>query len=165
MRKARRAGAPLICTHELEYRNDQIIKALAQAGLENKKDDCVKVIFYPAYLTGTDRLLNLTMREAIQGRHLGVFPSYYEPRGYTPLEAAAEGEPAGTSDLSGLGGFTAGPARDEPNPGGFFVNNLGKSAVEVGESVGALPYDYGGAPPRISPPNPPNQNYSPVCGR
>jgi len=142
LRKARRAGAPLICTHELEYRNDQIIKALAEAGLENKKDDCVKVIFYPAYLTGTDRLLNLTMREAIQGCHLGVFPSYYEPWGYTPLEAAAEGVPAVTADSSGLGRFLANLPRDEQNPGIFIINNFGKNTDEAAEQLGGILHDY-----------------------
>jgi Glycosyl transferases group 1./Glycogen synthase. len=113
LKKTRRTGDPLVCTHNLEYRDDEILKGLIAAGLENKKDDRVKVVFYPAYLTGTDKLLNFNVREAIQGCHLGVFPSYYEPWGYTPLEAAAEGVPAITSDFSGLGRFMKRLPRDK----------------------------------------------------
>ncbi|UMX48164.1 MAG: glycogen/starch synthase [Candidatus Nealsonbacteria bacterium DGGOD1a] len=146
LKKTRRTGDPLVCTHNLEYRDDEILKGLIAAGLENKKDDRVKVVFYPAYLTGTDKLLNLNVREAIQGCHLGVFPSYYEPWGYTPLEAAAEGVPAITSDLSGLGRFIKRLPRDKQNPGIFIVNNDGKSEAEVDAQLGDILYDYATMP-------------------
>jgi glycogen(starch) synthase len=142
IKKTRRSGLPLICTHELENRQDAIMQGLAAAGLENKKEDRVKVIFYPAYLSGTDKLLNLNVRETIQGCHLGVFPSYYEPWGYTPLEAAAEGVPAITSDLSGVGRFIARLPRDKKNPGIFIVNNDGKSKDEAVGQLGQMLYDY-----------------------
>ncbi len=142
LKKMRRAGLPLICTHELEYRDDQILKAFADAGLDNKEEDRVKVVFYPAYLTGTDKILNLTMQEAIQGCHLGVFPSYYEPWGYTPLEAAAEGVPAITSDSSGLGRFLKTMSRDEQNPGIFVLDNFGKDKKEIGKQLADILYDF-----------------------
>jgi glycogen(starch) synthase len=142
LKKNRRAGDPPICTHDLEYRQDAILNGLAAAGLENKKDDRVKVVFYPAYLTGTDKLLNLNVREAIQGCHLGVFPSYYEPWGYTPLEAAAEGVPAVTSDLSGVGRFIKQLPRDKQHPGIFVIDNDGKSESEVAAQLGGILYDY-----------------------
>ena len=41
----------------------------------------------------------------VRGCHLGVFPSYYEPWGYTPLESIASGVPTITSDLSGFGDY------------------------------------------------------------
>jgi len=142
LKKMRRSGLPLVCTHDLEYRDDAILKGLAENGLGNEKDDRVKVVFYPAYLTGTDRLLNSNVREAIQGCHLGVFPSYYEPWGYTPLEAAAEGVPAITSDLSGVGRFVSKLPRDEQFPGIFVVNNDGKSESEIVAQLGDMLYDY-----------------------
>jgi glycogen(starch) synthase len=142
LKKNRRVGVPLICTHDLEYRDDAILKGLAAAGLENKKDDRVKAIFYPAYLTGTDKLLNLNVREAIQGCHLGVFPSYYEPWGYTPLEAAAEGVPAITSDLSGVGRFMKRLPRDKDCPGIFVINNDGKNMDEVSAQLSDIFYNY-----------------------
>jgi glycogen(starch) synthase len=142
LKKTRRPGDPLICTHDLEYRDDAILKGLGEAGLGNKKDDRVKVVFYPAYLTGTDKLLNLNVREAIQGCHLGVFPSYYEPWGYTPLEAAAEGVPAITSDLSGVGRFINKLPRDSQCPGIFVVNNDGKKEEDVVSQLEGMLYDY-----------------------
>ena len=142
LKKMRRAGLPSVCTHELEYRDDEIMKGLAAAGLENKKEDRVKIVFYPAYLTGTDKLLNSNVREAIQGCHLGVFPSYYEPWGYTPLEAAAEGVPAITSDLSGVGRFVDKLPRDKQFPGIFVINNDGKGEKEVVSQLENMLYDY-----------------------
>jgi glycogen(starch) synthase len=41
----------------------------------------------------------------VRGCHLGVFPSTYEPWGYTPLECLAMGVPTITSDLTGFGRF------------------------------------------------------------
>ncbi len=142
LKKARRRGDPAICTHDLESRDDSILKGLAAAGLANKKEDRVKVVFYPAYLTGTDKLLNLNVREAIQGCHLGVFPSYYEPWGYTPLEAAIEGVPAVTSDLSGLGRFLAGLPRDQKSPGIFIVNNHEKEYQQSVAQLADILYEY-----------------------
>lgn len=146
LKKLRKPGLPLICTHELEYRDDQILKSLAEAKLNNEKDDRVKVVFYPAYLTGTDKLLNLTMREAIQGCHLGVFPSYYEPWGYTPLEAAAEGVPAICGDSSGLGRFLQNLPRDEQNPGIYVLENFGKKEKDVAKRLGDMLYDFAAMP-------------------
>jgi glycogen(starch) synthase len=98
-------NAPL-STHILfDEKNDAILKAFKVAGLENKKEDKVKVIFYPIYLSGADGLGDLDYYESIQASHLGIFPSYYEPWGYTPLEAAAWGVSAITSNLSGFGKY------------------------------------------------------------
>ena len=101
-----RGGLPGICTHDLKDQgSDAIYNLLMQVGLDNLPDDKVKVVFYPAYLTGADGLLDLNYYEAITGGHLGVFPSLYEPWGYTPLEAAALGVASITTDLAGFGQF------------------------------------------------------------
>jgi glycogen(starch) synthase len=142
LKKARQPGLPPVCTHELDYDGDAILRGLAVAGLDNKKEDRVKIVFYPAYLSGTDKLLDLNVREAIQGCHLGVFPSYYEPWGYTPLESAAEGVPAITSDLSGVGRFISKLPRNKKNPGIFIVNNDGKNSGEVADQLAGMLYDY-----------------------
>ena len=85
--------------------NDNIISDFKKNNLLNRQEDKVKVIFYPSYLSSTDRLLGLNYEQVTQGSHLGVFPSYYEPWGYTPLEFAANGVMSITSDLSGFGVF------------------------------------------------------------
>lgn len=102
----KRIGNPPILTHTIDNEHeDQTVKALLSRGLDNKPDDRVKVIVYPAYLDGSDSLLNLSYYEAISGCHLGCFPSSYEPWGYTPLETAACGVASITTDLAGFGRF------------------------------------------------------------
>ena len=100
----RKGDAPL-STHHMDERNNELINALKNAGLSNKKDDAVKVIVEPVYLDGTDGLIELPYYDAMVGCHLGLFPSYYEPWGYTPVESAALGVPSMTTDLSGFGMF------------------------------------------------------------
>jgi len=98
-------SAPL-STHTLSNENDDaIMNGFKRAGLANTEEDKVKVIFYPVYLSGADGLGDLDYYQSIEASHLGVFPSYYEPWGYTPLEAAALGVPAITSNLSGFGKY------------------------------------------------------------
>src|SRR3989344_7814837 len=102
LRRLKRDGLPPLSTHELDNEGaDSIMNAFKQHGLLNRKEDVVKVIFYPIYLSGADGLLDTNYYESMQGAHLGVFPSYYEPWGYTPLEAAALGVSSITTDLAG----------------------------------------------------------------
>ena len=63
----------------------------------------VKVIFLPCYLDGKDGILNMTYYDIVLGNDLCIYPSYYEPWGYTPLEAIAFKVPCITTDLAGFG--------------------------------------------------------------
>jgi len=103
LRFKRDNASPPICTHDLIDPNDPLTTIFNGCSLKNTKDDRVKVIFYPTYLTGADGLMDLTYYEALQGSHLGIFPSFYEPWGYTPLETGVLGVPSITSDLTGFG--------------------------------------------------------------
>ncbi|RME52267.1 glycosyltransferase [Candidatus Woesearchaeota archaeon] len=98
-------GVPALSTHSVDEGKDAIIQAFRRCGLNNLKEDRVKVVFYPVYLDGNDSMISLPYYDAMAGCHLGVFPSYYEPWGYTPLEAAAMGVPSITTDLAGFGRF------------------------------------------------------------
>jgi glycosyltransferase involved in cell wall biosynthesis len=69
----------------------------------NRKEDKVKLIFAPCYLNGNDGLLNMLYYETLIAKDLTVYPSYYEPWGYTPLEAVAFKVPCITTDLAGFG--------------------------------------------------------------
>jgi glycogen(starch) synthase len=102
--KAKHDQVPPITPFDL-FSENAITKALAKNGLSNKKEDKVKVIYYPAYLSTADGLLGMNYYDAMIGCHVGVFPSYYESWGYTPLEAAALGLQSITTDLSGYGRF------------------------------------------------------------
>lgn len=106
-RYLRRLGEPPIATHNLHVNEDDdpIIKNCRRVGLLNRSNDRVKVVFIPAYLQGSDGLLNMEYYDAIVGCHLGIFPSYYEPWGYTPLESIAYGVPAITSNTAGFAQF------------------------------------------------------------
>ena len=129
--KFKKQGNPPVCSHNLENENDAILQMFNNEELSNAKDDKVKVIFYPIYLNGADGILNLTVDEAIQGSHFGVFPSVYEPWGYTPLEAAALGVGAVTTDLAGFGRFCADHIKDKKLPGIFLLERMNKTEQEV----------------------------------
>ncbi|MFH1078981.1 MAG: alpha-glucan family phosphorylase [Pseudomonadota bacterium] len=97
-------GNPPISTHRLQNEaSDPILQTCNRVGLKNLPQNRVHVIFSPAYLNGHDGLINMTYYEALSGCDLGVFPSYYEPWGYTPLESAAYGIPTVTTDQAGFG--------------------------------------------------------------
>ena len=134
--KLMKKGNPALSTHDLhDEQNDPIIKSLNESGLLNKKEDRVKVVFYPIYLTGADSLLDLGYYECMQGSHLGVFPSYYEPWGYTPLEAAALGVSSVTTDLAGFGRYINEKSVQTKNPGIFVLKRLEKKDDEVVEKL------------------------------
>ncbi|MGH7177414.1 MAG: glycosyltransferase, partial [Tepidisphaeraceae bacterium] len=101
-----RHGQPPIVTHDLvDDANDPILKHLRHRRMFNAPDDPVKVIFHPEFVTATSPLIGLDYEQFVRGCHMGIFPSYYEPWGYTPMECAALGVPAVTSDLSGFGAY------------------------------------------------------------
>lgn len=106
----KRGQTPPLSAFELAYPEDDdlIIKALKKNGLLNREEDKVKVVFYPVYLSAADRLIALDYNQATMTFDVGVFPSYYEPWGYTPLETAALGSLAITTDLAGFGRFIEG---------------------------------------------------------
>ena len=65
----------------------------------------MKVVFHPEFVTATSPLISLDYEQFVRGCHMGIFPSYYEPWGYTPMETVALGVPAVTTDLSGFGAY------------------------------------------------------------
>ncbi|MFH1316134.1 MAG: hypothetical protein ABII01_01320 [Candidatus Woesearchaeota archaeon] len=137
--KFKKKGDPPLCTHDLQDENDQIIKMLTEVGLDNRKDDKVKIVYYPIYLTGADQLLDLDYYEAMNGSHLGVFPSYYEPWGYTPLEAGALGVSSVTTDLAGFGRFIEGK-KENKNTGIFVLERLNRNDNEITKSLADFMY-------------------------
>lgn len=98
---------PLICpfiTHWLHNMSqDQVLDMMKYLGMSNAAADKVKVIFVPCYLDGKDGILNMEYYDLVLGNDLSVYPSYYEPWGYTPLESVAFHVPTITTDLAGFG--------------------------------------------------------------
>jgi len=83
--------------------HDNVLGMMKYYDMHNRKDEQVKVIFLPCYLDGKDGILNMTYYDIVLGNDLCIYPSYYEPWGYTPLEAIAFKVPCITTDLAGFG--------------------------------------------------------------
>ncbi|MGP1469308.1 MAG: glycogen/starch synthase [Hoylesella shahii] len=87
--------------HNMEH--DNVLTMLRALDFANNKQDKVKIIFVPCYLNGNDGIFNMPYYDLILGNDICVYPSYYEPWGYTPLEAVAFSIPCVTTDLAGFG--------------------------------------------------------------
>jgi len=120
-----------LSTH-LVNENNEFLQLFHRAGLLNKEEDKVKVIFYPIYLSSTDGFLNLNYYDAINGSHLGIFPSFYEPWGYTPLETLAAGVMAITTDLTGFASYIEeNKLLTKETPGLWILKRRNKTDEEV----------------------------------
>jgi len=99
---------PPVVSHMLwDDANDPVLNHIRSLGLFNRAGDPVKVVYHPEFITSTNPLWQIDYDQFVRGCHLGVFPSAYEPWGYTPLECIASGVPAITSDLAGFGRFVS----------------------------------------------------------
>ncbi len=83
--------------------HDNVLGMLKYLNMQNRAEDKVKLIFLPCYLDGNDGILNIKYYDIVLGNDLCIYPSYYEPWGYTPLEAIAFKVPCVTTDLAGFG--------------------------------------------------------------
>lgn len=97
------ALADPVLTHWLNNPDSDAVNCrMHQLGFANQ-DPRVTVIYVPCYLNGNDGVFNLSYYDLLPGADATVFPSYYEPWGYTPLESVAFGVPTVTTSLSGSG--------------------------------------------------------------
>lgn len=133
---------PTVVTHNLVDEDDEILSFLRRSSLVNKEEDRVKVVYHPDFITPTNPLFGLEYGQFVRGCHLGVFPSYYEPWGYTPLECIASGVPAITSDLSGFGDYTASTMPDHDRRGIYVVNRKEKSFDVSANQLSAYMYAF-----------------------
>jgi phosphorylase/glycogen(starch) synthase len=91
-------------THSLHYPlTDPVLQRISANNLNNDQKSQVKIIFAPSYLNGNDGIFNMPYYDLLIGFDLSVFPSYYEPWGYTPLESLMFSIPTVTTSLSGFG--------------------------------------------------------------
>ena len=132
-------------THGLHYpANDQILNHLKAHRFNESVENNVHVIFVPSYLNGNDGIFEFDYYDLLTGFDLSVFPSYYEPWGYTPLESIAFGIPTVTTSLAGFGrwmrehkkDFTDGVAVVERDDNNYHqavsaIMNLMSSCVEM----------------------------------
>lgn len=136
-RYEKRGKLPPLSAFELkDEKNDMIINKLKSVGLINKPDDKVRVVFYPIYLNPDDSLLGISYYDMISGSTVGIFPSRYEPWGYTPQEAAAMMTLSVTTDQGGFGVFINSKIENESKLRGVKV--LGLKNASYKQSVAEL---------------------------
>ena len=126
-----------VITHWLNNPNeDPIINRIHAIGYANDKNSCVTVIYVPCYLNGTDGIFNKDYYDLLIGMDATVFPSYYEPWGYTPLESVAFGVPTITTTLSGFGQWILSSSKNEFEASGVNVIARGDyNYNEVSEQI------------------------------
>ena len=90
-------------THRLNNEDCDAISCRLRSLDVNKASDRVTIIYLPCYLDGNDGVLDIAYYDMMPGLDATVFPSYYEPWGYTPLESIAFGVPTISSDKAGFG--------------------------------------------------------------
>lgn len=128
---------PIIVTHNLvDDINDEILQTLRKEQLINSPLDKVKVVYHPDFIESINPLFGMDYGQFVRGCHLGIFPSYYEPWGYTPLECVARGVPAVTSDLSGFGRFVAELDESHEDRGVYVLERKNKTRKKIVESLG-----------------------------
>lgn len=127
----KRDTLPPIVTHNMvDDGADPILRQIRQVKLFNSSMDRVKMIFHPEFLSSNSPLLSMDYEEFVRGCHLGVFPSYYEPWGYTPAECTVMGVPSITTNLSGFGCFMDEMISHPPDYGIYIVDRRLKSVEE-----------------------------------
>lgn len=126
-----KGDSPPLCAFNLTYPEDQILDRLYQRGLQNQEDDRVKVVFYPTYLSMGDKLLSMDYNDVIVASSAGIFPSYYEPWGYTPVETAASGALSITTDMAGFGQFLYDNTDEEDRKGIKVLERRGASDEKI----------------------------------
>lgn len=118
-----RDGLPPVTTHNVvDDWNDPVLSTVRRCQLFNTVHDRVKIVFHPEFLSSTNPLFGLDYDEFVRGCHLGVFPSYYEPWGYTPAECTVMGIPSITTNLSGFGCFMQEHIADPKSYGIYIVD-------------------------------------------
>lgn len=132
------AGLPdAVITHSLHnYNEDPIINRIHQLGFGADANDSMTVIYVPCYLNGDDGVFNAPYYDLLIGVDATVFPSYYEPWGYTPLESVAFGVPTVTTSLSGFGRWILASSRPEFTVSG--VNVIPRTDSNYNEVAGAI---------------------------
>jgi glycogen(starch) synthase len=132
----KRNSLPPIVTHNMaDDSNDPILNQIRRVQLFNHPSDRVKIIFHPEFLNSNNPILPLDYDDFVRGCHMGVFPSYYEPWGYTPAECTVMGVPSITTNLSGFGCYMEDLIEDSSDYGIYIVDRRSKG---VDDSINQL---------------------------
>lgn len=139
----KRFKQPHIVTHDLvDDAKDPTLQHIRGRHMLNFSGDPVKVVFHPQFVTSTSPLIGLDYDDFIRGCHLGVFPSYYEPWGYTPMECIVSGIPAVTSNLSGFGAYVQGAMALEDDGGLKVIDRRSQSFDAAADELADYLYRF-----------------------
>jgi glycogen(starch) synthase len=134
---------PPIITHVLEDdRGDPVLAQLRELKLFNYAEDPVKIVYHPEFIAPMSPLWGIEYEQFVRGCHLGLFPSAYEPWGYTPLECMALGTPAISSDLAGFGRYVSEAMPDHEQWGVSVLPRRGRSFQEATSDLAERLYRY-----------------------
>lgn len=140
---SQKKSLPPITTHNvIDDTRDPVLNALRRCQLFNDPSDKVKVVFHPEFLSATNPLFGMDYEEFVRGCHLGVFPSYYEPWGYTPAECTVMGIPSVTTNLSGFGCFIGEHVADPMSYGIYIVDRMNIALEESVRQLAQHLYDF-----------------------
>jgi len=131
-------------THELmEPQHDMVMNQIGHLGFSNSPGERVKIIFVPSYLNGDDGIFNLPYYDLLIGLDMSVFPSYYEPWGYTPHESVAFSVPTITTTLTGFGAWfkKKSDKKEEINNSIEVIYRNDENYTQVAEEIALLIYE------------------------
>ena len=127
---------PKIVTHTIiDDAKDEILNFLRTANLVNNRHDRVKIVYHPDFISTANPLFKMDYNQFVRGCHLGIFPSMYEPWGYTPLECLASGLPSVTSDLAGFGNYVLQNVSNHEDKGMYIIKRSGRDFYEAAEEL------------------------------
>ncbi len=134
---------PPVITHNIyDDAKDDILNFLRNSNLVNNQDDRVKVVYHPDFINYTNPLFGMEYGQFVRGCHMGIFPSYYEPWGYTPLECIASGIPTVTSDLAGFGDYVLKNVNEYFENGISVTRRVERSFDDSADELANFLYDY-----------------------
>ncbi len=134
---------PKIVTHTLvDDQKDEILNFMRTANLVNNRHDKVKVVYHPDFIATTNPLFRMDYTQFVRGCHLGIFPSMYEPWGYTPLECLASGLPSVTSNLAGFGDYVVKNIPDHEDKGMYIIDRTEGNFHKTAEELANILFDF-----------------------
>jgi glycogen(starch) synthase len=134
---------PKVVTHQLvDDAKDEILNFLRTSNLVNNRHDKVKIVYHPDFIATTNPLFKMDYTQFVRGCHLGIFPSMYEPWGYTPLECLASGLPSITSNLAGFGDYVVNNIEDHDNKGMFIIDRTDGNFNRAAEELANMLFEF-----------------------
>ncbi|MEI7582966.1 glycogen synthase [Runella sp.] len=132
---------PAYVTHDM-VEEDDIVDYCRRTNLINNRLDKVKVVYHPEFINVSNPLFGLDYGQFVCGCHLGIFPSFYEPWGYTPQECVVRGVPTVTSNLSGFGHYITQTMPNHDERGIYVVNRESQTYPESVEQLTDIMYRF-----------------------